>query len=59
MKGTRSISPKVNVIVQLEIELTHYDVTVQHFSHYTTETHHSDILRVLMVLGLVWFSLFF
>ena len=29
------ISPKVNVIVQLEFELACYDVAVQHISHYT------------------------
>ena len=30
------ISPKGNVIVGPEFELTYYDVTVKHFSHYTT-----------------------
>ena len=29
----KGISPKVNVIVQLEFELTHYNVLVQHISH--------------------------
>ena len=29
------ISPKMNVIARLEIELAYYDVTVQHVSHYT------------------------
>ena len=29
---------KVNVITQLEFELTYYDVVVQTVSHYTTET---------------------
>ena len=32
------ISLKVNVIAQPEIELAYYDVAVQHFSNYTTET---------------------
>ena len=27
---------KVNVIAQLEFELAHYDITVQHISYYTT-----------------------
>ena len=30
----KGISPKVNVIVQLEFELAYYDVAVQHVSHY-------------------------
>ena len=34
----KTISSKVNVIAQLEFELVHYDVAVQHFSHYVTET---------------------
>ena len=32
------ISPKVNVIAQLDFELANYDVAVQHVSHYTTKT---------------------
>ena len=32
----KSINPKVNVIAWLEFELAYYDVTVQHFNHYTT-----------------------
>ena len=33
------ISPKVNVIAQLEFELTHYDIAVRCVSHYTIKTH--------------------
>ena len=35
------ISPKVNIIAQLEFELTHYNVVVQHISHYNIGTPHS------------------
>ena len=38
----KGISPKVNVIVRLKFELTYNGVTVQHVSHYTTETHLHD-----------------
>ena len=34
----KGISPKVNVIAQLEFKFTSYDVTVQQISHYTSET---------------------
>ena len=34
----RGISPKVNIIAQLEFELTYYDIVVQHVNHYATET---------------------
>ena len=34
----RGISLKVNVIEQLEFELTHFEAAVLHFSHYTIET---------------------
>ena len=34
----KSIRPKVNVIAQLEFELTYFEATVQLFSHYTTES---------------------
>ena len=37
---SKSLSPKVNLIAQLEFELTYYNVAVQHISHYTTETPH-------------------
>ena len=33
-----SISPKVNIIAQLECKLVYDNVTVQHVSHYATET---------------------
>ena len=36
----KSISPKVNVIAWLELELTYYKAIVLHFSHYTTGTLH-------------------
>ena len=32
------ISPKLNAIVQMELELTYYDVPVQHISHYSMES---------------------
>ena len=32
------ISLKVNIIAQLEFELTNYDVAVQHISHYAMRT---------------------
>ena len=31
-------SLKVNIIVQLEFELTYFETVIQHFSHYTTGT---------------------
>ena len=34
---------KVNVIEWLDFELTNYDSTVQHFNHYTMETHPQGI----------------
>ena len=34
----KSITLKMNVIVQLEFELTYYDVTIQHISDYATGT---------------------
>ena len=34
----KGISPKVNVIVQLEFELAYYNFTVQLVNHYTMET---------------------
>ena len=34
----KGISPKVNEIASLEFELAYYYVTVQHVSHYATET---------------------
>ena len=30
----KGISPKMNIIAQLEFELAYYNVTVQHISHY-------------------------
>ena len=35
---TKGIRLQVNVIARLEFELTHYNVTVSHNSHYTTRT---------------------
>ena len=35
---TNDISPKVNVIVQLEFEFVYLEAAVLHFSHYATET---------------------
>ena len=34
----KGISPKVNIIVQLEFELAYFEATVRHFSHYTLGT---------------------
>ena len=34
----KGISPKVNVIAQLEFELCYFEVSVQYFNHYATET---------------------
>ena len=34
----KSISPKVKIIAQLEFKFTYYNVIVQLFSHFTTET---------------------
>ena len=33
---TKSISPKVNVIARLEIELAYFEVAVHHVSHCTS-----------------------
>ena len=41
------ICPKVNVIMQLELELTYYDSTVQRFNHYTMRTPTSIIWKVV------------
>ena len=38
MPFSRSICPKVNVIVRQEFELAYYDLAVQRFNHYTTAT---------------------
>ena len=35
------ISLKVNVILQLEFELSYFEITVKHFSHYARGTSHS------------------
>ena len=32
----KGISPKVNLIAQLDFELTYYNAAVQYISHYTT-----------------------
>ena len=34
----KGISPKINVIVLLEFELTYYDIAVQHITHYAMGT---------------------
>ena len=34
----KAISLKMNIKVKLEFELTYLKITVQHFSHYATET---------------------
>ena len=35
----KGMSPKVNVMVWLEIEFTYFEAAVQHLSHYTTRLH--------------------
>ena len=35
---SRGISPKVNVMAHMELELTYYNVEVQRLNHYTTTT---------------------
>ena len=34
----KGISPRVNVMIWLDFELAYFKATVQHFSHYATET---------------------
>ena len=34
----KGINSKVNVIAQMEFELAYYDVIVEHYSDFTTET---------------------
>ena len=34
----KGINLKVNVIVQLEVELAYFEAAIQHFSHYATES---------------------
>ena len=36
----KGISPKVNVIKQIEFELAYYDVAVMHSRHYNTQAPH-------------------
>ena len=45
----KSISPKVNIRVQLEFKLTYFKAIVQHFSHYTMGTSPSNIVMTGMV----------
>ena len=33
---SNDISPKVDVITRLELELAYFEAAVQHFNHYTT-----------------------
>ena len=40
----KDISPKVNVIAQLEFELAYYDVTAKHVSRYATMSSFSPIV---------------
>ena len=49
----KSIIPKVNFVSRLEFELTCFDVTVQHVSHYTTMT---LIIIIIIILLLLRFS---
>ena len=34
----KGISPKANVIMQLELKFAYYDITIQHMSYYAIET---------------------
>ena len=34
----QSISPKINIIVQVDFKLTYFEAAVQHFRHYNMET---------------------
>ena len=43
---SKGITPKENVIMQREFKLAYYDVSVQHFSHNITGTHHKTNLQV-------------
>ena len=64
---SEGISPKVNVIARLELEFALYNVTVQYFTHFATETPPflqigSFILKfrrykeiIFFVLGKSWF----
>ena len=38
MPFSMGISLRLNVIARLEVELTYYDVTVHHTSHYDNDT---------------------
>ena len=40
---SKGISPKVYLLAQPEFEITYYDVTVRHVSHYTTGTPYAYI----------------
>ena len=44
----KDISPKVNVIVQIEFELTYLKTAVHYFSHYTIETLPPTIINKLI-----------
>ena len=54
---SKSISPKVNVIAQLEFELAYFKVAVQHSSHYATETPLSYQEKGILKLLIFWLLL--
>ena len=51
---SKNNSLEVKVRVQIEIELTYYDVTVQHVNHYITEQFfilmQQKIIRVIFII---------
>ena len=49
------MSPKVNVIAQLEFEPTYYDLAFQHISHYDMRTP-SSLMGNLINPETVWYS---
>ena len=57
----KGISPKVNVIMQLQLELAYYDVAVQLFSHNTTKvfSQNQAVQKYIASVGLKKISLIF
>ena len=44
----KGISQKVKVMARLEFELAYFEVAVQHFSHYTMETHPYEYCHICL-----------
>ena len=49
----KGISPKVNVIEQLDFELNYFNTAVQHFSHNTMDTP-CCVMVIIIGSGLLW-----